>query len=134
MAQDPEGAAVAGADAAAGGAMRRARKANPLANRIKRLMQTDEDVGKIAQASPALIGTAQRCNAIRRVLRGHARGSIDSLGLKFSTTAHLPSVCRQGPGAVPGASLRWRAQRGAAVLHQHHRSGPPVRTSCPRFG
>lgn len=42
--------------------MRRARKANPLANRIKRLMQTDEDVGKIAQASPVLIG-ADLCHA-----------------------------------------------------------------------
>jgi Histone-like transcription factor (CBF/NF-Y) and archaeal histone len=59
MAQDPEGADAGGADAAPGGAARKARKANPLANRIKRLMQTDEDVGKIAQASPALIG--RRC-------------------------------------------------------------------------
>ena len=60
MAQDPEGADAGGADAAPGGAARKARKANPLANRIKRLMQTDEDVGKIAQASPALIGSALR--------------------------------------------------------------------------
>ena len=34
------------------------RKAHPLAPRIKRLMQTDEDVGKIAQATPHLIGSA----------------------------------------------------------------------------
>jgi Histone-like transcription factor (CBF/NF-Y) and archaeal histone len=60
MAQDPESADAAGADAAPGGAARKARKPNPLANRIKRLMQTDEDVGKIAQASPALIGAALR--------------------------------------------------------------------------
>lgn len=60
MAQDPEVADAGGADAAPGGAARKARKPNPLANRIKRLMQTDEDVGKIAQASPALIGSALR--------------------------------------------------------------------------
>lgn len=58
MAQDPESADAAGTDVAPGGAARKARKPNPLANRIKRLMQTDEDVGKIAQASPALIGSA----------------------------------------------------------------------------
>jgi hypothetical protein len=33
------------------------KKANPLAARIKRLMQKDEEVGKIAQATPFLIGT-----------------------------------------------------------------------------
>lgn len=48
----------AAAGDSAGGPVRRARKTNPLANRIKRLMQTDEDVGKIAQAAPALIGKA----------------------------------------------------------------------------
>lgn len=32
------------------------RKAHPLAARIKKMMQTDEDVGKIAQATPVMIG------------------------------------------------------------------------------
>lgn len=32
------------------------RKACPLAARIKKLMQADEDVGKIAQATPVLLG------------------------------------------------------------------------------
>ena len=32
------------------------KKFHPLASRIKRVMQTDEDVGKIAQATPHLIG------------------------------------------------------------------------------
>jgi hypothetical protein len=32
------------------------KKAHPLAARIKKLMQKDEDVGKIAQATPLLIG------------------------------------------------------------------------------
>ena len=35
------------------------RGGHPLAARIKRLMQTDEDVGKIAQATPALIGARE---------------------------------------------------------------------------
>jgi hypothetical protein len=39
------------------------RKGHPLAARIKKMMQTDEDVGKIAQATPIMIGacTAARC-------------------------------------------------------------------------
>jgi hypothetical protein len=32
------------------------KKAHPLAARIKRMMQTDEEVGKIAQATPVMIG------------------------------------------------------------------------------
>ena len=32
------------------------RKSCPLASRIKKLMQLDEDVGKISQATPILIG------------------------------------------------------------------------------
>lgn len=46
---------------AQGAVVRRARKQNPLTSRIKRLMQTDEDVGKIAQATPGLIGARYRC-------------------------------------------------------------------------
>ena len=30
-------------------------KSNPLAGRIKKVMQTDEDVGKIAQGAPVLM-------------------------------------------------------------------------------
>jgi hypothetical protein len=36
------------------------KKANPLAARIKRLMQKDQDVGKIAQATPVVIGNQAR--------------------------------------------------------------------------
>ena len=31
-------------------------KSNPLAGKVKKLMQTDEDVGKIAQGAPLLLG------------------------------------------------------------------------------
>jgi hypothetical protein len=34
----------------------KARKICPLAARIKRLMQADDEVGKIAQATPVLLG------------------------------------------------------------------------------
>ena len=34
------------------------RKNNTLANRIKRMMQSDEDVGKISQQTPTVIGKA----------------------------------------------------------------------------
>ncbi len=42
--------------AEAGSAGSQKRKTHPLAPRIKRLIQSDEDVGKIAQATPHLIG------------------------------------------------------------------------------
>ena len=45
------------AEAAPSGAQKR--KTHPLAPRIKRLIQSDEDVGKIAQATPHLIGMAR---------------------------------------------------------------------------
>lgn len=32
------------------------KRGNPLASRIKKVMQADEDVGRIAQATPILIG------------------------------------------------------------------------------
>lgn len=41
----------------------KAKKACPLAARIKRLMQADDDVGKISQATPVLLG-AQRGGAL----------------------------------------------------------------------
>ena len=44
------------AEAAPSGSQKR--KTHPLAPRIKRLIQSDEDVGKIAQATPHLIGIA----------------------------------------------------------------------------
>jgi hypothetical protein len=36
-------------------------KAHPLAARIKKLMQADEDVGKIAQGTPVMIGAVREC-------------------------------------------------------------------------
>ena len=38
------------------------RKTHPLASRIKRLMQADDDVGKIAQATPFLMGGRTICD------------------------------------------------------------------------
>lgn len=36
------------------------KKQHALASRVKRIMQADEDVGKIAQATPVLIGERER--------------------------------------------------------------------------
>lgn len=59
-AQGGQGACAAAAAAAAPTAsagMRRP-KPNPLAGRIRRIMKADEDVGKISQAAPGMIGGA----------------------------------------------------------------------------
>lgn len=50
------------------------RKAHPLAARIKKMMQTDEDVGKIAQATPVMIGMG--AGATAAVLLPALLGSI----------------------------------------------------------
>ena len=36
------------------------KKQHALASRVKRMMQADEDVGKIAQATPVLIGECRQ--------------------------------------------------------------------------
>ena len=46
-------------------------KSNPLAGRIKKVMQTDEDVGKIAQGTPILLGRFSAC-----ILMPKTRNSI----------------------------------------------------------
>jgi hypothetical protein len=41
-------------------------RSNPLIARIKRVMQADEDVGKIAAATPFMIGAAAAADALHR--------------------------------------------------------------------
>jgi hypothetical protein len=42
------------------------KKQHALASRVKRIMQADEDVGKIAQATPILIGERRASGASER--------------------------------------------------------------------
>lgn len=71
---------------------------HPFAPRIKKMMQADDDVGKIAQASPVLLGDWL------------PRGCLELSDTHFSS---LVTLClralfmrgRQSPGAVPGAAL-----------------------------
>eukprot|EP00983_Pelagomonas_calceolata_P034353 1076363-Pelagomonas_calceolata.AAC.2 len=53
--------------------LRQARKPCPLAARIKKLMQADEDVGKIAQATPTLLG-ARSCSCFVKPHYGRMSG------------------------------------------------------------
>ncbi|KAF6252925.1 histone-fold-containing protein [Scenedesmus sp. NREL 46B-D3] len=63
------------------------RKAHPLAARIKKMMQTDDDVGKIAQATPVMIARAMElflqrlCNNAADVAAGRKAKTL--------TTSHL---------------------------------------------
>mmetsp|Transcript_14295 Transcript_14295/g.40478 ORF Transcript_14295/g.40478 Transcript_14295/m.40478 type:complete len:247 (-) Transcript_14295:277-1017(-) len=64
------------------------KKPHPLAARIKRIMQQDEDVGKIAQASPILIGKAMElflekiCADINEVASERGARTINTSHLK----------------------------------------------------
>lgn len=80
--------------------MRGGKKACPLAGRIKKLMQADEDVGKIAQASPVLIGEG---------LGGHLR--------RFSISgAPVRAASVPGSSADPSDAPVWCAARAMELF------------------
>lgn len=60
------------------------RKTHPLAARIKRLMQKDEEVGKIAQATPVVIGEGA---CFPPVL-----GLLMSLGVTMTLSRSIPAA------------------------------------------
>lgn len=71
-------------------------KSNPLASKVKKVMQTDEDVGKIAQGAPLLLGkllsVILTCNlAIEVRLGGAARAMELFLGKLCEGTAAVAS-------------------------------------------
>ena len=53
-------AAAAAATPPTGAVGRRRPKPNPLAGRIRRIMKADDDVGKISQAAPGMMGEPLR--------------------------------------------------------------------------
>ena len=59
----------------------------PLASRIKKLMQTDEDVGKISQATPVLIARAMEL--FLKKLCDKAMEVAQTRQAKTITTSHL---------------------------------------------
>eukprot|EP00879_Flechtneria_rotunda_P007585 GHRR01007956.1.p1 GENE.GHRR01007956.1~~GHRR01007956.1.p1 ORF type:complete len:287 (+),score=125.47 GHRR01007956.1:347-1207(+) len=63
------------------------RKAHPLAARIKKMMQTDDDVGKISQATPIMIARAMELFLQR--LCSNAADIAASRKAKTLTTSHL---------------------------------------------
>lgn len=118
---------------AGGSGSRRARKQNPLASRIKRLMQTDEDVGKIAAAAPGLIGTAALdeallgapCDAVAELLYWHRRPvcarTMRRQGSRNTSQKNAGSII---VSAAAGKALELFLGRlcsgAAAVAEQHH--------------
>ena len=62
---------------------------------IKRMMQVDEDIGKVAQAVPAMIGRALELFSIMLVQKS---GEITSQkGAKTLTQEHVIAVIREEP-------------------------------------
>lgn len=71
--------------------LRQARKPCPLAARIKKLMQADEDVGKISQATPTLLG-AQSWDLCCALARPSGCVSVESLLVKaYRKRRHVQS-------------------------------------------
>ena len=66
-------------------------KSNPLAGRIKKVMQTDDDVGKIAQGAPLLLGML----------------FIDGVSWQFCPDVETTSCCLRssGNGAIPATAV-----------------------------
>uniref|UniRef100_A0A061RPN9 Dr1-associated corepressor n=2 Tax=Tetraselmis sp. GSL018 TaxID=582737 RepID=A0A061RPN9_9CHLO len=63
------------------------KKPHPLAARIKRIMQKDDDVGKISQASPLLIARAMEL-FLQKLCRDMA-ALATSRGARTVTSSHL---------------------------------------------
>lgn len=86
----------------------RAKKICPLATRIKKLMQADEDVGKISQATPVVIGASS----------GHALCAlcVHAACAQVVTAALAPALHPHPPRAGPALELQqlcpcaWRLQ------------------------
>jgi hypothetical protein len=81
------------------------KKPHPLAARIKRVMQADDEVGKIAQATPFLMGALPRQQWLARSGRlcaclSTARGALLNLRWYQNT-----SLCRTGARAVSSAPV-----------------------------
>ncbi|WIA28006.1 hypothetical protein OEZ86_010594 [Tetradesmus obliquus] len=95
------------------------RKAHPLAARIKKMMQTDEDVGKIAQATPVMIARAMElflqrlCNNAADVAAGRKAKTLTTSHLKAyvssdelmdflqDTVSKAPDLPAQGESEQP---------------------------------
>ncbi|DBB05421.1 TPA: hypothetical protein ACH3X1_012386 [Trebouxia sp. C0004] len=90
-------------------------KSKPLAGRIKKVMQTDEDVGKIAQGAPVLMSRAMElflsklCEGTAAVATGgHARTATPSHLVEADLTSSS-SGPQLSPGSPPAGS---KAVRG----------------------
>lgn len=65
------------------------KKQHALASRVKRIMQSDEDVGKIAQATPVLIGEPPRLSSRPAPATAAAPRQLTPQP-HFPTQQHLP--------------------------------------------
>jgi hypothetical protein len=85
------------------------RKGHPLAARIKKIMQADEEVGKIAQATPLMIGES---------LGMPQRAWTASVVLQWTNFSLCGSVCCQLTHTCPLLSLqlvRWSCSCSACA-------------------
>ena len=118
-----------GAKGGAGGSGGRA--AGNLHARIKKMMQSDEDVGKVAKASPALIGAPPR-PALPPACRcawaagAHARGRP---GVHPSApAARALDIFLEG---LVGGAAAVAQRRGARMLTASHMCAPPALGRLP---
>jgi Dr1-associated corepressor len=84
------------------------KRGHPLSARIKRLMQADEDVGKISQATPVLIGRPQLSSTelVYNILNYHetrwlAGRALELFLQKMCTKACAIAQSRQAKALTP---------------------------------
>lgn len=111
------------------------RKAHPLAARIKKMMQTDEDVGKISQATPVMIG------GLRQHTGSSSGGGAASMPQQAPSrsSSHEANPCPVSArsacdGAVLAAAVQQVGGGRRAAQGQDADDEPPVRTLADACG
>ena len=106
--------------------------------RIKKMMQSDEDVGKVAKASPVLIGARKAGDAGRAVHGGAERHGAGEHVLRMLPLPHCRSAtchefgtrltfpplvpclrCSQGAGCLPAEHGGWGSPSGRGQGRTH---------------
>ncbi|KXZ48608.1 hypothetical protein GPECTOR_26g511 [Gonium pectorale] len=127
----------------------KSKKICPLATRIKKMMQTDDDVGKISQATPILIGRAMElflekiCKQAIGVAQSRQAKTLTPSHLKAAVTADttldflaelvasapdLPPPDTEGTDGAPKAAKR---RRGKNLGPKGAAAGAPLPAAVP---
>lgn len=111
------------------------RKQHPLASRIKKLMQTDEEVGKIASATPVLIGAwpypAREPESINSNSRTGSRTQLRAGGVASAEFVHAGTAVELFVKELCEGSRDIALERSAKTMSASHLCAPRLPVMAP---